>query len=129
LLFGVRRPLERLSKNKLPWSAFRWEDLSRFRRLQEESSDPGTSYGYFKIDPGSICNARGGPVNLKAQVIVLCYHRFEDNPKDSLALKPADFEAPMQALRDNGITVSTKWRGRFSKNSTIPLPCSFTRTT
>jgi hypothetical protein len=23
----------------------------------------------------------------------------------------------------------TKWRGRFSKNSAIPLPCSFTRTT
>ena len=45
------------------------------------------------------------PVNLKAQVIVLCYHRFEDNPKDGLATKPADFEAQMQALKDNGITV------------------------
>jgi peptidoglycan/xylan/chitin deacetylase (PgdA/CDA1 family) len=45
------------------------------------------------------------PVNLKSQVIVLCYHRFEDKPKDSLAIKPADFEAQMQALKDNGITV------------------------
>ena len=45
------------------------------------------------------------PVNLKAQVIVLCYHRFEDNPKDGLATKPADFEAQMQALKDNGIIV------------------------
>ena len=45
------------------------------------------------------------PINLKSQVIVLCYHRFEDKPKDSLAIKPADFEAQMQALKDNGITV------------------------
>ena len=45
------------------------------------------------------------PIDLKSQVIVLCYHRFEDKPKDSLAIKPADFEAQMQALKDNGITV------------------------
>jgi hypothetical protein len=45
------------------------------------------------------------PVNLKAQVIVLCYHRFEDKPKDGLATKPVDFEAQMQALKNNGITV------------------------
>ena len=45
------------------------------------------------------------PINLKSQVIVLCYHRFEDRPKDSLAIKPADFEAQMQALKDQGITV------------------------
>jgi peptidoglycan/xylan/chitin deacetylase (PgdA/CDA1 family) len=45
------------------------------------------------------------PVNLKSQVIVLCYHRFEDKPKDSLAIKPADFEAQLQALKDSGIAV------------------------
>jgi hypothetical protein len=45
------------------------------------------------------------PINLKSQVIVLCYHRFEDRPKDSLAIKPADFEAQMQALKDSGIIV------------------------
>ena len=45
------------------------------------------------------------PINLKSEVIVLCYHRFEDKPKDSLALKPAHFVAQMQALKDNGITV------------------------
>ena len=45
------------------------------------------------------------PVNLKSEVIVLCYHRFVDKPKDSLAIKPADFEAQMQALKDNGIIV------------------------
>jgi hypothetical protein len=100
------------------------------------------------------------PIDLKSEVIVLCYHRFEDKPKDSLAIKPADFEAQMQALKDNGITVismedflawrrgekgipeksaiisiddgylsDTMWRGRSSKNSVIPLRCSFTRTT
>ena len=36
---------------------------------------------------------------------MLCYHRFEDKPKDSLAIKPSDFEAHMQTLKDNGITV------------------------
>ena len=45
------------------------------------------------------------PVDLTSQVIVLCYHRFEDKPKDSLAIKPSDFEAQMQSLKDNGITV------------------------
>jgi Polysaccharide deacetylase/Transposase, Mutator family len=45
------------------------------------------------------------PINLKSEVIVLCYHRFEDRPKDSLAIKPADFEAQMQALKDCGVTV------------------------
>ncbi|HEY5742882.1 MAG TPA: polysaccharide deacetylase family protein [Terrimicrobiaceae bacterium] len=45
------------------------------------------------------------PIDLNSQVVVLCYHRFEDKPKDSLAIKPADFEAQMQLLKDNGITV------------------------
>ncbi len=45
------------------------------------------------------------PVDLSSQVIVLCYHRFEDKPKDSLALKPSEFETQMQILKDNGITV------------------------
>lgn len=43
--------------------------------------------------------------NKDALVIVLCYHRFEDRPRDSLALKPSDFEAQMQTLKDNGISV------------------------
>jgi peptidoglycan/xylan/chitin deacetylase (PgdA/CDA1 family) len=45
------------------------------------------------------------PIDLSSQVIVLCYHRFEDKPKDSLAIKPSDFETQMQVLKDNGITV------------------------
>ena len=45
------------------------------------------------------------PIDLNAQVIVFCYHRFEDKPKDSLAIKPEDFEAQMQAIKDAGIEV------------------------
>ena len=45
------------------------------------------------------------PIDLKSQVVVLCYHRVEDKPKNSLGIKPTDFEAQMQALKDSGITV------------------------
>jgi peptidoglycan/xylan/chitin deacetylase (PgdA/CDA1 family) len=58
-----------------------------------------------KATPAPSATPTPEPVNLKSQVIVLCYHRFEDKPKDGLATKPADFEAQMQALKDNGITV------------------------
>lgn len=42
-----------------------------------------------------------------SEVIVLCYHRFEEHPKpkDALALKPEVFDAEMKALKDQGITV------------------------
>jgi peptidoglycan/xylan/chitin deacetylase (PgdA/CDA1 family) len=41
----------------------------------------------------------------KGSVIVLCYHRFEDRPKDSMAVTPAAFESEMKALGENGFTV------------------------
>src|SRR5271157_3968135 len=44
-------------------------------------------------------------VDRSAKVIVLCYHRFEDNPRDSLAIAPAEFRTQMKALKDNGIEV------------------------
>ncbi len=44
-------------------------------------------------------------VDTSGAVVVLCYHRFEPKPKDGLAMTPADFEAQMQAIRDNGFTV------------------------
>lgn len=43
--------------------------------------------------------------NRNASVIVLCYHRFEDMPHNYLAIKPAEFEAQMKAIKDNGFTV------------------------
>ena len=58
-----------------------------------------------KAAPAASATPVPKPINLKSEAIVLCYHRFEDKPKDSLAIKPADFEAQMQALKDNGIVV------------------------
>jgi peptidoglycan/xylan/chitin deacetylase (PgdA/CDA1 family) len=41
-----------------------------------------------------------------SRAVVLCYHRFEEKPtRDGLGLKPAEFEAQLQALKDNGIAV------------------------
>jgi peptidoglycan/xylan/chitin deacetylase (PgdA/CDA1 family) len=44
-------------------------------------------------------------VDTKGSVIVLCYHRFEDKPKDGMAITPAAFESQMQAIADHGFTV------------------------
>lgn len=44
-------------------------------------------------------------VNTKASVVALCYHRFEDIPKDSLAIKPSEFEQQLQQIKDEGFTV------------------------
>jgi peptidoglycan/xylan/chitin deacetylase (PgdA/CDA1 family) len=41
----------------------------------------------------------------KGSVIALCYHRFEEKPKDAMAVTPAAFEAQMQALKESGFTV------------------------
>ena len=41
----------------------------------------------------------------KGAAIVLCYHRFEERPSESLAIKPSEFEEQMQALKDQGFTV------------------------
>jgi len=49
--------------------------------------------------------ARVVEANKDARLIVLCYHRFEDRPKDSLAIRPVEFEAQMEALKKENITV------------------------
>ena len=36
---------------------------------------------------------------------MFCYHRFEDNPRDSLAIAPAEFRDQMKQLKDDGIAV------------------------
>jgi peptidoglycan/xylan/chitin deacetylase (PgdA/CDA1 family) len=41
----------------------------------------------------------------KGSVIALCYHRFEEKPKDTMAITPGAFESQMQALKDSGFTV------------------------
>ena len=47
----------------------------------------------------------GPAVDRSAKVIVLCYHRFEDRPHDTLAIAPAEFRAQMKQLKDGGIEV------------------------
>jgi peptidoglycan/xylan/chitin deacetylase (PgdA/CDA1 family) len=44
-------------------------------------------------------------IDRSAKVVVLCYHRFEDNRRDQLAINPTEFRAQMQQLKDNGIAV------------------------
>ncbi len=45
------------------------------------------------------------PVDLSGQVVVLCYHRFEEKGGREMVSTPAEFEAQLQALKDNGVTV------------------------
>ena len=47
----------------------------------------------------------GPAVDRSAKVIVLCYHRFEDRPHDTLAIAPAEFRTQMKQLKDAGIEV------------------------
>ena len=44
-------------------------------------------------------------IDRTARVMILCYHRFEDRPHDTLAISPAEFRTQMQALKDGGIAV------------------------
>jgi peptidoglycan/xylan/chitin deacetylase (PgdA/CDA1 family) len=44
-------------------------------------------------------------VDRSAKVVVLCYHRFEDNKRDQLAINPTEFRSQMKQLKDDGIAV------------------------
>jgi peptidoglycan/xylan/chitin deacetylase (PgdA/CDA1 family) len=57
--------------------------------------------------PVSVATLTPAPVvvDRNAKVMVLTYHRFEDNPRDALAISPAEFKSQMQALKDNGVRV------------------------
>ncbi len=45
-------------------------------------------------------------IDPNSRAVVLCYHRFGDKPdREGMTLKATDFEAQMQALKDNGIAV------------------------
>jgi len=45
------------------------------------------------------------PIDKTAQVTVLGYHRFENPPRDPLALSTEEFRRQLQALKDDGIAV------------------------
>jgi peptidoglycan/xylan/chitin deacetylase (PgdA/CDA1 family) len=45
------------------------------------------------------------PVDLNSQAVVLCYHRFEEKGGREMVSTPAEFEAQLQAFKDNDISV------------------------
>lgn len=56
-------------------------------------------------------------IDRNAQVMVLCYRRFEDRPRDPFSIAPAAFRAQVQALKTHGIAVISlkdflAWRRR-----------------
>jgi peptidoglycan/xylan/chitin deacetylase (PgdA/CDA1 family) len=44
-------------------------------------------------------------IDRSAKVMVLLYHRFEDRPKDGLAIPPAEFRQNLEELKKDGISV------------------------
>jgi peptidoglycan/xylan/chitin deacetylase (PgdA/CDA1 family) len=68
------------------------------------SAAAATSPASAAVAP-TVTPAQMPAVDRSAKVIVLCYHRFEDKPHDSLAIAPAEFRAQMKQLKDGGIQV------------------------
>ena len=80
--------------------------MHRFRLLQEKSSACGSRRQKPLIDFERLRHPWSNLFKAKSiGTVHLCTREFEDKPKDGLATKAADFEAQMQALKDNGIIV------------------------
>lgn len=45
------------------------------------------------------------PSDTSGAAIVLCYHRFEEKPKDALGITPSAFEGQLNAIKESGYTV------------------------
>lgn len=58
-----------------------------------------------EVQPPEPPPAKIHQVDTRGSVMVLCYHRFENKPKDGMAVTPAVFESEMTALGENGFTV------------------------
>src|SRR4051794_4279279 len=68
-------------------------------------------------------------IDRNARVMVLCYRRFEDRPRDPFSIAPAAFRAQVQALKDHGIAVISlkdflAWRRR--EKAIPPRSCLIT---
>ena len=68
----------------------------------EASATPGASVPLAQATPTPTA---APAIDRSAKVIVFCYHRFEDNPRDTLAIAPAEFRVQMKQLKDDGIAV------------------------
>ena len=83
---------------------------STLAKLEEKTSTPtpGVAVSAASVPASPVATPAPMPaIDRSAKVMVLCYHRFEDNPHDALAIAPAEFRAQMQQLKDAGIQVVT----------------------
>jgi len=70
-----------------------------------EETAPGATPAASVAAPPSTPTPPQVAVDRSAKVVVLCYHRFEDNKRDPLATSPIDFRSQMKQLKDDGIAV------------------------
>jgi peptidoglycan/xylan/chitin deacetylase (PgdA/CDA1 family) len=70
-----------------------------------EETAPAATPGASVAAPPSTPTPPQVAVDRSAKVVVLCYHRFEDNKRDPLATSPIDFRSQMKQLKDDGIAV------------------------
>jgi peptidoglycan/xylan/chitin deacetylase (PgdA/CDA1 family) len=83
---------------------------STLTKLEEKPSMATPSVAVSEASAAASPVATPAPmpaIDRSAKVMVLCYHRFEDNPRDALAIAPAEFRSQMQQLKDAGIQVIT----------------------
>ncbi len=71
----------------------------------EETAPTATPASTVAAPPSAPTPAPQVAIDRSAKVVVLCYHRFEDNKRDQLAISPTDFRAQMKQLKDDGIAV------------------------
>src|ERR1700736_732988 len=77
---------------------------STLAKLEEKPPSAVVAAAPPAVSPASTPTP-GPAVDRSAKVIVLCYHRFEDKPHDTLAIAPAEFRTQMKQLKDAGIEI------------------------
>src|ERR1700722_5759873 len=77
---------------------------STLAKLEDKSSAANPAATAAPAQP-AVTPTPAPAIDRSAKVIVFCYHRFEDNPRDTLAIAPAEFRTQMKALKDDGIEV------------------------
>ena len=86
------------------FAACKKASLPTFKQDPEVKPQPAPVVEQPKVEPVPQPE-KPKTIDTKGSVIVLCYHRFEETPKDSLGIKPSVFESQMQEIKNNGFTV------------------------
>lgn len=72
----------------------------------EEAAAPASAPAGSAPAAATAANAAAKPqFDQTANVMVLCYHRFEPKPKDGLAITAEEFDRQLGALKENGFSV------------------------